>query len=62
MAKTENGVAIVDGVTDKAVMVAQLLETDDSVLCLAVSDDGKKLATGGCDRLVNVWDLSAGVA
>jgi len=23
--------------------------------------DGKKLASGGCDRMVNVWDLSAGL-
>jgi WD40 repeat protein len=31
-------------------------------LCLAVSADGKKLAAGGCDRLVRVWDLSPGYA
>ena len=60
--KTENGIAIVDGVHDSAVMVKELAETDDSVLCLAVSADGKKLAAGGCDRLVRVWDLSPGYA
>jgi WD40 repeat protein len=43
-------------------LVKELLETDDSVLCLAVSADGKKLAAGGCDRLVRVWDLSPGYA
>jgi WD40 repeat protein len=58
--KTEGGVAILDGVNDKAVMIKQLLDTDDSVLCLAVSADGKKLASGGCDRMVRVWDLSQG--
>jgi WD40 repeat protein len=59
-AKADNGVAIVDGVHDAAVMVKELAETDDSVLCLGVSADGKKLAAGGCDRLVRVWDLSPG--
>jgi WD40 repeat protein len=58
----KNGVAIVDGVSDPAVKVKQLLEADDSVLCLAASADGKRLASGGCDRLVNVWDISAGYA
>jgi WD40 repeat protein len=60
--KMENGVAVLDGVNDKAVMLAQLLDTDDSVLCLALTPDGKKLAAGGCDRLVRIWDLSPGVA
>jgi WD40 repeat protein len=60
--KMANGVAVLDGVHDKAVLVKELTETDDSILCLALSADGKKLAAGGCDRLVRVWDLSAGVA
>jgi WD40 repeat protein len=59
--KIDKGVAILDGVHDPRVMVKQLLETDDAVLCLALSPDGKKLASGGSqDRLVNVWDLTAG--
>ena len=61
-AKTENGITILDGVHDSAVKLKELAETDDSVLCLAVSADGKKLAAGGCDRLVRVWDLTPGYA
>src|SRR5262249_15064740 len=60
--KVENGVAVLDGAHDKAVMVKQLVDSDDSVLCLDVSADGKRLAAGGCDRLVTVWDLSGGYA
>jgi WD40 repeat protein len=59
--KVEDGVAFLDGVNDKAVMIKQLLDADDSVLCLAVSGDGKKLASGGCDRMIHVWDIAAGV-
>jgi WD40 repeat protein len=59
--KIENGVAILDGVDAPGVMVKQLLETDDSVFCLALSPNGKKLASGGSqDRLVHVWDLAPG--
>ncbi len=59
--ETKNGVAILDGVADKAVMLKLLLDADDSVLCLTVSADGKKLAAGGCDRAVRIWDLSGGI-
>lgn len=62
MPKMENGVAILDGVNDKAVMIAQLMDTDDTVLCLATTPDGKMLAAGGCDRLVRVWSLAEGYA
>jgi WD40 repeat protein len=60
--KVENGVTIMDGVNDPKVMLKQLLDSDDSVLCLAITPDGKKLASGGCDRIVRVWDISGGVA
>ncbi|OWK36428.1 c-type cytochrome domain-containing protein [Fimbriiglobus ruber] len=59
--KTENGVETLDGVADKKVLLAQLLDADDSVLCLTTTPDGKKIAAGGCDRTVRVWDVSGGV-
>lgn len=59
-AKDHGGVPSVDGANDKAVLLQVLAEADDSILALAVSADGKKLAAGGCDRLVRVWDLSSG--
>ncbi len=58
--KNVDGVIILDGVNDKNVLLKELLEVDDEVLALAVSPDGKKLASGGCDRLVRVWDLATG--
>jgi WD40 repeat protein len=61
-ARTVADVPVLDGVADLKVMVKHLLDADDSVLCLAVSADGKKLAAGGCDRTVRVWDVSGGVA
>ena len=54
------GVPAVDGVNDKAVFLKELVQADDSILALALSADGKKLAAGGCDRLVRVWDLATG--
>jgi hypothetical protein len=60
--KDEKGVQILDGVNDPKVMLKQLLDVDDSVLCLNVSPDGKKLAAGGCDRIVRVWDIAEGFA
>jgi Planctomycete cytochrome C/WD domain, G-beta repeat len=54
--KTENGIQILDGVNDPKVMLKQLLDADDSVHCLAVSPDGKRIASGGCDRTVRVWE------
>jgi hypothetical protein len=59
--KVDNGVTYLDGVEDSNVLVKQLLDTEDEVLGLALSADGKKLAAGGCDRLVHVWDLSGGL-
>lgn len=56
----QRNTAVLDGVHDRKVFVAELLETDDAVLCLALSHDGKKLAASGCDRLVHVWDVSGG--
>jgi hypothetical protein len=57
-----DGVALLDGVHDKKVLRKELLESDDEILCLALSADGKKLACGGCDRLIHVWDLNGGQA
>jgi WD40 repeat protein len=55
------GMPLLDGVNDRHVLLATLLDTDDEVWALALSKDGKKLAAGGCDRLMRVWDIAAGV-
>ncbi len=60
--KEAKDVVVLNGVSDPKIMLKQLLECDDSVLALALSNDGKKLAAGGCDRVIRVWDLSAGFA
>jgi len=59
--KDENGVKVLDGVNDKAVLLKELADTDDAILCLAISHDGKRLAAGGCDRIVRVWDIGGGI-
>ncbi len=58
--KAVNGVTVLDGVHDKKVLLASLMDSDDTVHAVALSADGKKLAAGGCDRLVRVWDIGGG--
>lgn len=58
--KAHGDAPAVDGANDKTVLVQVLGDADDSILALGVSPDGKKLAAGGCDRLVRVWDLATG--
>src|SRR6476661_745283 len=58
--KTDGDVQVLDGINDPKVMVKQLLDSDDSVLCMAVSPDGKHIAAGGCDRTVRVWEYPSG--
>jgi WD40 repeat protein len=60
--KTEKSVEILDGVNDPKVLVKSLFDVEDSVLCIAITPDGKTLAAGGCDRAVRVFDLSGGLA
>jgi WD40 repeat protein len=55
------GVVYLDGVEDGRVLVKHLFDTEDAVLCVAATADGKWLAAGGCDRSVRVFDLSRGV-
>jgi hypothetical protein len=55
--RQDAGIAYLDGVDPKAgVLLRELVQTDDEVLALAVSKDGKRLAAGGCDRLIRVWE------
>ena len=58
--KDFGGVPSVDGVNDKAVMLKELLQVDDAIWALAISSDGKKIAAGGCDRMVRVFDVASG--
>ena len=54
------GVPAVDGANDPTVLVKELVQTDDEIFALALSPDGTKLASGGCDRLVRVFDIASG--
>ena len=58
--KDFGGAPSVDGVNDKAVMIKELLQVDDSVLAMAISKDGTKVAAGGTDRIVRVFDVASG--
>jgi WD40 repeat protein len=58
--KDFGGVPAVDGVNDKTVLIKELLQVEDSILALALSKDGKKLAAGGTDRIVRVFDVASG--
>ncbi len=58
--RTDAGVTYLDGVADPKVKLATLVTCDDAVLCLALSPDRSRLAAGGCDRAVRVWDISNG--
>ena len=56
-----DGVMQLDGVHDPKVLVKHLVDTDDAVLCVAATPDGKRIAAGGCDRSVRIFDASRGV-
>jgi hypothetical protein len=58
--KAYGGVPAVDGVRDKTVFVNELIQVDDAIWALAISNDGKKIAAGGCDRMVRVFDVASG--
>jgi WD40 repeat protein len=58
--KDFGGVPAVDGVNDKTVFLKELIQVEDSILALAISADGKKIAAGGTDRMVRVWDIATG--
>jgi hypothetical protein len=60
--RDHGGAPMLDGVNDRAVMVRELAEADDSFLCLALSRDSTKLAAAGCDRVVRIWNISASSA
>ncbi|MGL4419074.1 MAG: c-type cytochrome domain-containing protein, partial [Gemmataceae bacterium] len=53
-------VAMLDGVNDPKILTRTWLDVEDSVLALALSADGKKLASAGCDRIIRVFDAESG--
>ena len=60
-AKRGKEIVELDGLADPAVKLADLVTAFDLVLDVAVTPDGKLLASAGCDRQARVFDLSAGV-
>jgi mono/diheme cytochrome c family protein/dipeptidyl aminopeptidase/acylaminoacyl peptidase len=58
--KDYGGVPAVDGVNDKSVFLKEYIQVEDSILALGVSADGKKIAAGGTDRMVRVFDVATG--
>lgn len=60
--KTPGPVEKLDGTKPGPVLVRNLAEADDEFQALALSQDKKKLAAAGCDRMIQVWDLSPGIA
>ncbi len=60
--KTENGLEQLDGVKPGKVLVRNLAESEDEFQTIALSADKKRLAAAGCDRTIQVWDLSPGIA
>ncbi len=55
----EGSAEVYDGVDPKAgVLLRELAQAEDEILCLALSPDGKKLAAGGSnDRTIRVWEV-----
>ncbi len=60
--KTENGIQFLDGTIAGKALVRQLAVADDELEAVAISVDKKKLAAAGCDRSIQVWDISKGIA
>ncbi|CAN5433943.1 hypothetical protein BH11PLA2_BH11PLA2_36810 [soil metagenome] len=52
------GVMVLDGVNGFKARGKLLWEGDDCGLCLAMNSDGTKLAAGGTDRIVRVWNVT----
>ncbi|MBL7812956.1 MAG: WD40 repeat domain-containing protein [Bacteroidetes bacterium] len=54
--------ATIDNIDFKGTSVRKLAGHTGQVLCVALSPDGKKLASGGADKTVIIWDLATGKA